>query len=76
MNSKIISNGPKEFQKSKTYLDKDNAIKEETKTKYKFLFDKEHNFIKRIILKLRMEIEIRRKISKLRSLDKMYLQFK
>jgi hypothetical protein len=74
MKSNIIESGPRNFKNSKTYLDKVKAIKEEIKTNYKSLLENEPDFIRRIILKLKMEIEIRRAISKLNSLEKMYLQ--
>jgi hypothetical protein len=74
MKSKIIESGPQHFKDSKTYLDKVKAIKEGIKMNYKSLLDNEPNFIRRIILKLKMEIEIRRAVSKLNSLEKMYLQ--
>jgi hypothetical protein len=74
MKSQIIESGPRNFQKSQTYLDKVNAIKEEIKINYKSRLDNEPNFIRQIILKLKIEIEISLAISKLNSLEKMYLQ--
>jgi hypothetical protein len=76
MKLKIIESGPQNFKNSKTYSDKVKAIKEEIKTNYKPLLDNEPDFIRRIILKLKMVIEIRRAISKLNSSEKMYLQIR
>jgi hypothetical protein len=76
MKSGIIESGPQNFKNSKTYSDKVKAIKEEIKINYRSLLDSEPDFMRRIILKLKMEIEIRRAISKLNSQEKVYLQIR
>ncbi len=74
MSNKIIESGPRNFKKSQTYLEKVKVIADEIKANYKSLLENEPNFIRRIILKIKIGIEIKRAISKLNSLDKMYIQ--
>ena len=71
-NSKIVENGADNYRRSKTYRDKVDHITRDIETKYKFLLDNETNFFKRFVLKIKMKAELRREISKLTSLDKMF----
>jgi hypothetical protein len=71
-NSKIVADGVDNFKRSKTYRDNVTQITRKIEAEYNPLLNRETNILKWLILKIKMERKLRREISKLTSLYKLF----
>lgn len=66
-NPKLVEDGMKAFEETQQFRLKVTDIKLEVKEKYALILSSESNWLKRLVIKLRMQIEIGRRVSQLSS---------
>ena len=72
--SSIISSGPEMIKRTRSYDESVERIKAELTVKYSELLNKEGNLVRRFLLEIRMQLEIRRAIRDLTSSAKLHLK--
>ena len=64
---KLIHDGKSNWKKTETFKRQSNEIKEAVTAKYSSLLALEQNWFKRILLHLKLQLELRKKIDELSS---------
>jgi hypothetical protein len=73
ISSEITASGSRIVKQTEDYRNKVKMIKSETYKKYQNLEKTEKNVLKKLVLKVRREMEIRNSISELTSKNRLYL---
>lgn len=71
--SKLIEGGMERLENTEEYKRKVEVIKKEVNAKHSLTFSNEKNLAKRILIVIKREVEIRRRISELSSLKNLHI---
>lgn len=69
----LFEGGKEEFEKTKDFIGKSEAIKTALIEKYSIILSNEKNWLRRLLIKVKLKIEIRKRIQALSSLKNLHL---
>ena len=69
---KLIEGGRDEFEKTSEFMNRVEEIRKELTEKYSQKLSNERNWVRRFLIKVKLEIEIRKKIRMLSSLKNLH----
>ena len=70
---KLIEGGRNEFERTKEFMNKVAEIRKEVTDKYSPTLSNERNWLSRLFIKVKIEIEIRKRIHALSSLKNLHV---
>ena len=70
---KLIEGGRDEFERTSEFMNKVEEIRKDLTDKYSQKLSKERNWIRRFLIKVKLELEIRKRIRALSSLKNLHV---